>query len=142
MKISENTFFNKYHEKLAKVLKRTNAKNIRMCEGNLVADIYDFTYEFICEGSVQYISFARSDGKYGIISEFQMEMANNILLPLMVYTKKQNEKEMIQINGSDAGVKIHLLLPGDSYISHERIFCENPVAHKEKTLYLVVEDNK
>lgn len=136
---TQKKFYNEYHAKLDKVLSRVNASDIKLNQrNNIEAKIYNFTYEFICEGGTENISYARNDGKYGIISSENIDFVNNILLPLMVYSPCVDEdKEVIKVDISDAAVRIHLLLPGDYFICYQRILCNYSVSHKTKFVCLV-----
>lgn len=126
---------------LDKIFKRLNVNldSIRHDEiYNIIeADIYGFVYGFKRLDD-KTIGYARNDGKAGSITLENIKFSNNILLPFLEYTtEKGEEKEAIEEKSTDPAIKIHLLLPGDYYISHEKIFCENPVSHRSKGLYLV-----
>lgn len=105
----------------------------------IVEGIYGFNYGFLPEKK-GIINFFRNDGKYGFITVDNLQFLNNILVPFLEY-KEEDEidcEEFIEEKQSDSAVRMHLLLEGDFYICHERIFSDDPTANKTKGLYKVV----
>ncbi len=134
-------YLNTIHKKLDKIFKRVGAKNIRIEKNNLHADIYGFVYEFKTQDVESEIAVFRSDGNCNIITQRHINFCNNITMPFLEYvTKTGSEREAQYEKSMDPSVVIHLLMPGDYYISYERCFAENTYCHKSAELHIVEND--
>lgn len=132
----KNNFLNEQHKKLSRIFDRVEAKNIVLgSDGNLEAEIYGFKYVFLKEENDE-IPFGRDDHKFGSISQTDIDFCGNIALPYLKYLGEKYEKAILE-KKTDRAVRIHLLLPGDYFISNTKIFCENAIAHRSKDIYLV-----